>query len=146
AVADELVRVCRPGGVVGMINFTPEGLGGDFFGVIARHAPPPPGSQPPVLWGSEPHVQELFGDRVVLETTRAEYVESAATPEDYCELFRTTFGPMVALRGMLAEHPERLAAFDRDFLEFATRSNRGAHEGPAEYHYEYLLVVARKRG
>jgi hypothetical protein len=52
----------------------------------------------------------------------------------------------VAVCASLAAQPERATAFDRDFLEFATRSNRGARDGPAEYHYEYLLVVARKRG
>ena len=72
AVADELVRVCRPGGTIGMINFTPEGLAGEFFELFGRHAPPPPpGALPPVLWGSEAHVRELFGDGVgSLELTR----------------------------------------------------------------------------
>ena len=147
-VADELLRVCRPGGTIGMLNFTPEGLAADFFGVFAPYMPPPPpGALPPVMWGREDHVRELFGDRVTsLETTRREYVETAARPHDYCEFFKETFGPAVALYASLADQPERAAALDRDFLEFATRSNQGASEGPAEYHYEYLLVVARKRG
>jgi 2-polyprenyl-6-hydroxyphenyl methylase/3-demethylubiquinone-9 3-methyltransferase len=147
-VADELLRVCRPGGTIGMINFTPEGLGADFFGVLAPYMPPPPlGALPPVMWGSEEHVRELFGDRVgSLEMTRKEYVEAAASPRDYCEFFKATFGPAIALYASLADQPERAVALDRAFLEFATRSNRGASEGPAEYHYEYLLVVARKRG
>ena len=64
AVADELLRVCRPGGTIGMLNFTPEGGVGEFFGVLAPYMPaPPPGALPPVLWGSEQHVRELFGDR-----------------------------------------------------------------------------------
>jgi ubiquinone/menaquinone biosynthesis C-methylase UbiE len=148
AVADELVRVCRPGGTIGMINFTPEGLAADFFGVLAPYMPPPsPGALPPLIWGSEEHVRELFGDRVEsLEMTRREYVERAASPRDYCEFFKVTFGPAVAIYASLADQPERAAALDRDFLEFATRSNRGASDGPAEYHYEYLLVVARRRG
>ncbi len=148
AVADELVRVGRPGGTIGMLNFTPEGLGADFFGVLAPYGPPPPpGALLPVMWGSEEHVRELFGDRVgSLEMTRREYVERAASPLDYREFFKATFGPAVAIYASLADQPERAAALDRDFLEFATRSNRGASDGPAEYHYEYLLVVARKRG
>ncbi len=147
-VADELLRVCRPGGTVGMANFTPEGLGADFFGVFAPYAPAPPrGALPPVLWGSEEHVRELFGDRVAaLEMTRKEYVEKAASPREYREFFKETFGPAVAIYASMADQPERAAALDRDFLEFATRSNRGAPDGPAEYHYEYLLVVAHKRG
>jgi ubiquinone/menaquinone biosynthesis C-methylase UbiE len=148
AVADELLRVCRPGGTIGMINFTPEGLAGDFFALFGEYAPPPPpGALPPVMWGSEEHVRELFGDRVVsLHTTRREYVERAASPRAYCELFNQTFGPAVAIRAGLVDQPERAAAFDRDFLGYATRSNSGPPEGPAEYRYEYLLVVARKRG
>lgn len=149
AAADELLRVCRPGGTIGMLNFTPEGLAAEFFGIFAPYAPaPPPGALPPVLWGSEEHVRELFGDRVAsLELTRKEYVErSPGGPIGYCEFFETHFGPVVALYASLADRPDRAAALDREFLEFATRSNRGAPEGPAEYHYEYLLVVARKRG
>lgn len=58
AVADELIRVCRAGGTIAMINFTPEGNAADFFGALAPHAPPPPrGALPPVLWGSENHVR-----------------------------------------------------------------------------------------
>jgi SAM-dependent methyltransferase len=145
-VADELLRVCRPGGTIGMLNFTPEGLAADFFGTFAAYMPPPPpGALPPVLWGSEEHVRELFGDRVEwLELTRREYVERAASPGDYCEFFKQTFGPALAISASLADQPERAAAFDRDFLEFAERSNRGAPDGPAEYHYEYQLVIVRK--
>jgi 2-polyprenyl-6-hydroxyphenyl methylase/3-demethylubiquinone-9 3-methyltransferase len=149
AVADELVRVCRPGGTIGMLNYTPEGLAAEFFGVFAPYAPaPPPQAPPPVLWGSEEHVRELFGDRVSsLELARKEYVErSAGGPRAYCDLFKATFGPVVALYASLADRPDRAAALDREFLEFATRSNRGAPDGPAEYVYEYLLVVARTRG
>jgi ubiquinone/menaquinone biosynthesis C-methylase UbiE len=144
-VADEIVRVCRPGGTIGMANFTPEGLAGEFFGLFAEYAPPPPpGALPPVLWGSEQHVRELFRDRVAsLELTRRTYVERAASPAAYVELFVTCFGPIVALR---AELGERAADFDRDFVEFAERANRGPADGQAEYPYEYLLVVARTAG
>jgi ubiquinone/menaquinone biosynthesis C-methylase UbiE len=147
AVADEMLRVCRPGGTIGMLNFTPEGLITDFFGALAPHMPPPsPGSLPPALWGDEDHVRELFGDRVEsLEMTRRHYVERADTPVDYREFFKETFGPVVALYASYADDPDTLAALDRDFLEFATRTNSGPSEGPAEYHYEYLLVVARKK-
>lgn len=145
AVADEMLRVCRPGGTIGLINFTPEGLISEFFDALAPYAPPPPpGALPPPLWGSEEHVRELFGDRLdSLQMTRGEYVEKAADPGAYRELFKATFGPVVAIYSSLADQPDRLAALDHDLLEFATRANRGAPDGPAEYHYEYLLVVAR---
>ncbi len=148
AVADELLRVCRPGGTIGMVNFTPEGLAAEFFEAFARYAPaPPPDAQPPILWGSEEHVRELFGDAVEsLELTRREYAERAESPRAYIELFNETFGPIIALRELLRDEPDRAAALDREAMEFATRENRGAPGGPAEYSYEYLLVVARKRG
>lgn len=146
AVADELLRVCRPGGTIGMINFTPEGLISDFFGTLAPYMPPPPpGALPPAAWGSEEHVRELFGDRVEsLQMSRRRYVERAERPEAYVQLFKRTFGPVVATYASLAEEPERLAALDRDFLGFARSANSGQPEGPAEYRYEYLLVVARR--
>lgn len=146
AVADELLRVCRPGGTIGMLNFTPEGLISDFFGALAPYMPPPPpGALPPPLWGSEDHVRELFGDGVsTLEMTRRSYIERAGDPVAYREFFKDTFGPVVSLYESLSSDPERVAALDRDFLEFTTRTNSGPPEGPAEYRYEYLLVVARR--
>jgi ubiquinone/menaquinone biosynthesis C-methylase UbiE len=147
-VADELLRVCRPGGTIGMLNFTPDGLGADFFGTLARYMPPPPpGARPPLLWGDEGHVRELFGDRVAsLRLSRQAYVERAPTPRDYRDFFKQTFGPAVAIYASLAAQPESVAALDREFLDFTARANTGAAGGPAEYRYEYLLVVARKAG
>ncbi len=143
-VADELLRVCRPGGTIGMLNFTPEGLAAGFFGVFAPYMPPPPPEAlPPVMWGSEEHVRELLGDQAgSLDMTRRTYVERAADPAAYCELCKETFGPVIAVYGSL--EPERAAELDRRFLEFARRANQGPPEGPAELHYEYLLVVARR--
>ena len=142
AVANELVRVCRAGGTIGMANFTPAGGVGEFFDVFAPYLPaPPPDAAPPVLWGDEAHARELFGDRVAsLELERRWLVErSAGGPREYCDFYRETFGPAVAAYGS-----DRADELDRDFLAFATGMNRGAAEGPSEYHYEYLLVVATK--
>jgi 2-polyprenyl-6-hydroxyphenyl methylase/3-demethylubiquinone-9 3-methyltransferase len=143
-VADELMRVCRPGGTIGLMAFTPEGMGGEFFRLLAPYMPaPPPGASPPLLWGDEAHVRYLFGDRVEsLTMTRRTYVERAASPQDYCALFKGTFGPLVAVRADLRRTPERLAEFDRRFLEAVVRWNAGA-VGPLAIPYEYLLVIAR---
>src|SRR3954471_5680831 len=65
AAADELVRVCRPGGRIGLISWTPTGFIGQLFATMKPYvAPPPPGAQPPPLWGDIEHVRELLGDRV----------------------------------------------------------------------------------
>jgi ubiquinone/menaquinone biosynthesis C-methylase UbiE len=147
AVADEMLRVCRKGGKIGMINFTPEGLAGEFFGLFADYAPPPPaGAQPPVLWGAEDHVRELFGNGVdELELSRRHYVErSPGGPGAYRDFFKETFGPMIGLYASLEDQPDRAKALDRDFLDFATRANQGPPGGAAEYSYEYLLVVGRR--
>lgn len=146
AVADEMVRVCRPGGTIGTLNFKPKGLAADFFELLGRYAPPPPphaGS--PLDWGREEHVRGMLGDRVEsVEATEGTYVEQiTGGPVAYCDLFRTTFGPVIAIRTGLESDPDAAASFDRDFLAFATGGNHGAPGGPAEYPYPYLLVVAR---
>lgn len=146
-VANELLRVCRPGGTIGMINFTPEGRGGEFFRLLAPDAPPPPpGAPSPLMWGTEDHVRQLFGHGAEsLEMTRREYIERAASPRAYLNLFTRTFGPMVAISASLAANPERAAALEQDFLDFVTRNDRGTPGGPVQISYEYLLIVARKR-
>ena len=143
AVADELLRVCRAAGTIGLASFTPDGGVGEFFGVLAPYLPaPPPDALSPVLWGDEEHVRGLFGDRAELELTRQWLVErSAGGPREYCDFYRETFGPAVAAYA----DPDRAAAVDHDFLAFAERMNRGRPKGPSEYHYEYLRTVARKR-
>jgi len=147
AVAGELIRVCRHGGTIGMANFTPDRTGGAFFALVGRYLPPPPdGSLSPLLWGDEAHVRRLFGHRTAsLELTRRTYVERSASPQAYAELFRATFGPIVALRAGLAGDPVRAAAFDRELDEFAARYDQGAAGVGAEYPYDYLLVIAHKR-
>ena len=148
AVADEMLRVCRSGGTIGMINFVPEGTGGEFFELLGRFAPPPPaGALPPILWGDQDHVRTLFGDGVAsLDLIRRQYVEtlsgSSRTGEDYVAFYKETFGPIIAIYSGL--EPARRAEFDRDFLDFATRRNQGTPEA-AEYHYDYLLVLAKAR-
>ncbi len=92
-------------------------------------------------------MRELFGDRLAsLELTRRSYVErSPGDPIAYCDFFKDTFGPVVGLYAEPHRAAGPAAALDRDFLEFATRSNQGPPGGPAEYRYEYLLVVGRRR-
>lgn len=147
AVADELVRVCRPGGRIGMMNFAPDGIIAEFFELFGPYAPPPPANaQPPTLWGDEAHLRSLFGDRITsLQLTPHELVERhPGTPADYWAFYQQTFGPVVGLREQLRSDPARLAAFDRDCLDFVTRANSGSATGPCEYRYGCVVVVARR--
>jgi ubiquinone/menaquinone biosynthesis C-methylase UbiE len=148
ATASELLRVCRPGGVIGMMNFAPVGAAGDFFRLLAEYAPPPPpDTLPPLLWGTEDHVRSLFGERTrSLDTRQQQYVETASSSREYFDLFRYSFGPMVAIHAALSNEPDRSAALDDAFRRFIMRWNRGTAQGGVQIPYEYLLVVARKGG
>ncbi|MFG1942234.1 class I SAM-dependent methyltransferase [Nonomuraea sp. NPDC048826] len=144
AVADELLRVCRPGGVVGMANWTPDGSAGDFFRVVGRHAPPPPPGDSPLDWGVPQHVRDLLARPGVTVETRVEEVPVAfgGSPRDLHALYRDHFPPVVAVRAAL--DAEGAAAFDADLLAFFTTENRAAAGEPVDIAYEYLLVLATK--
>jgi len=149
AVADELLRVCRPGGTIGMANFTPNGIAAEFFGVLGPYLPPPPAEAPsPLLWGDEAHVRKLFGGRVSsLAATERELVETVpGPPADFCDFYRQTFGPVIAAFASVEVDPDRSAALGREFLQFVEKANVGRANGPTELRFEYLLVRARKKG
>lgn len=146
-VADELARVCRPGGTVGMLNWTPEGMIGALFRAIGPFAPPPPpGAQPPPLWGSEDHLRELFGDSVEWRTLERDVLEIAAfdRPADYVDHFKGRYGPTLAARAN-AVKTGREVEFDQTLDEFAEEWNRGGPDA-ARFEKEYLLAVGTRRG
>jgi SAM-dependent methyltransferase len=142
AVADEFVRVCRPGGTIGMLCWTPEGMIGALFRTMGPYAPPPPpGAQPPPLWGSEEHLRELFGDRVdfgTLERTMLE-VTAFADPHDYGEHFKEKYGPTIVARAN-AVGDGREAEFDAALDDFCDEWNLGSDTG-ARFDQEYLTAV-----
>jgi len=145
ASADELVRVTRSGGTIGLLSWTPEGFIGQMFATMKPYAAPPaPGAQPPPLWGSEAHLRGLFGDRVTgIEARRQELVVDAfATPEEYREYFKRTYGPTIAAYRVIADDPEKVAALDRDLADLATRF--GLADGERTMRWEYLLFTARR--
>ena len=146
SVADELVRVARPGGRIALLCWTPEGMIGALFRAMGPFAPaPPPGAQSPPLWGSEEHQAELFGDRVELERSERGILEITAfeRPGDYADHFRTKYGPTLAARAN-AERTARLDEFDRVLDEFAVEWNLGEAEA-ARFEKEYLITVWAKR-
>jgi SAM-dependent methyltransferase len=145
--ADELLRVCRPGGTVGMVNWTPAGFVGRLFATMGPFAPPPPpGAQPPPLWGDAEHVRALFGDRVTdLDLRTATVVfDHCADPLEFREYWKSRYGPTIAAYRFNAADPERTAALDAAFLEFLTGANRGGPGERARYEAEYLLVSGRR--
>jgi SAM-dependent methyltransferase len=143
--ADELVRVCRPGGTIGLLSWTPEGFIGQMFAAMKPYAPPPPpGAQPPPLWGHVDHVRELFGDRVNFGSLVQQdvVIDQFATPRDFVDFFKANYGPTIAVYRAIADDPARVAALDRDLLALAERFDRGS-EGTV-LDWEYLLVTATR--
>jgi SAM-dependent methyltransferase len=143
--ADELVRVCRPGGTIGLISWTPSGFIGQMFATMKPYAPPPPpGAQPPPLWGSEDHVRELLGDRVeqVRTETRALPVTHYATPEAFRDYFKINYGPTISAYRFIADDPGRVAALDQDLAELGRRFDVGTDSFVLDW--EYLLFTARR--
>ncbi|KUH85377.1 hypothetical protein AU186_01140 [Mycobacterium sp. GA-1999] len=145
--ADEMLRVVRPGGTIGMINWTPQGFIGNLFATMKPYAPPPPpGAGPPPLWGDEDHVRALLGDRVAEATMRKQTVrlEHCATPAEFREYWKRNYGPTIAAYKFNADDPERIEALDADFLAFLQKWNTG-DDSRALWEAEYLVVTAVKR-
>lgn len=145
ASADELVRVCRPGGTIGVLSWTPGGLIGQMFATMKPYAPPPPpGVQPPPLWGSEEHVRDLFGAQVaaveaVPQSLTVDRFVDAVELRDY---FKSRYGPTIAAYRTLAGDVQRAAALDDDLIELIRRHDRGGDSLVLDW--EYLLFTARK--
>jgi SAM-dependent methyltransferase len=145
AAADELVRVCRPGGTIGLLSWTPEGMIGDLFRTMGQfNPPPPPGVQPPPLWGGEDHVQELLGDRVDFTSMTRHTLEITAfeRPGDYVDHFVRNYGPTIVAQGN-ARRAERLREFDEALAGLAGAWNRGTTRR-ARFEKEYLLAVGTR--
>jgi SAM-dependent methyltransferase len=144
-VADQLVRVCRPGGTIGLMSWTPEGMIGGLFKAMGPYAPPPPpGAQPPPLWGSEEHVRELFGDRVEWRTMERDMLDITAfeRPRAYGEHFKAKYGPTIVARAN-AEKTGRVDEFDEVLNRFSEEWNLGTPD-EARFEQEYLIAVGTR--
>ena len=143
--ADELVRVCRPGGTIGLLSWTPEGMIGGLFRTIGPFAPPPPaGATPPPKWGSEEHVQELLGGRVDFTTMERHILEVTAfdRPADFAEHFKERYGPAIAAQANAAKNG-REAEIHEAIDAFFEASNLGTPDN-ARFELEYLVSVGKR--
>jgi ubiquinone/menaquinone biosynthesis C-methylase UbiE len=141
--ASELARVCRPGGKIGLANWTPESFVGQIFKTIGKYIPPAPSIKSPGLWGTKARLHELF-DKTAKEihTTRREFVFRYHSPTHWIEVFRTYYGPMNKTFGAL--DAEKQFAFTRDLLALMESRNRSGDRTlvlPSEY---LEVVIDRK--
>ncbi len=137
--ADELVRVTRSGGKIGLACWTPTGMVGSLFKTVSKWAPPPAGVKPATLWGTPEHLAALFGDRVEwVSLEKKNYVFRYFTPDHFSEWFRLHYGPITRLAGTLSG--DDLNRFAADLAEVPVPFNK-ADDGTVAAPSEYLEAV-----
>ena len=141
--ADELVRVCRPGGTIGVLSWTPDGFIGQLFATMKPYAPPPPpGASPAPIWGSVEHVRTLFGDRVeeFVAHQQALVVDRFATGAEFRDFMKANYGPTIAVYRFIAADAAKVTDLD---TEMAALGDRFLADGVMPW--EYLIVTAKRR-
>jgi ubiquinone/menaquinone biosynthesis C-methylase UbiE len=142
--AAELVRVCRPGGTIALASWTPDGFIGELFRTVAAHVPPPAGLKSPMLWGTEAHLHELFGDGIAsLEITERTFTWRFQSAEDFVRFFREWYGPTVKAFAAL-ENDARDALF-ADLTSLARRFDRLDGERAIAIPASYTEAIAVTR-
>ena len=141
--AEELLRVCRPGGKIGLVNWTPDSYIGNMFRTHGKHVPTPPGIKPPPLWGTEERLRELLGEGVAsLEVTRRTYMFRYLSAGHFVEFFRSYYGPTLkAFEALDPDGQEALAKDLKELLEYWNISGDATLIVPSDY----LEVVAVRR-
>ena len=141
--AAEMARVCRPGGRIGLANWTPESFIGQLFKTLGRHLPPPPGVQSPSLWGVESHLRSLFGDSAgAITATPRQFNFRYRSAAHFIDVFRTWYGPVH--KAFAALPADKALALEHDMTELLDRLNR-AGTGSLVVPSEYLEVVIARR-
>jgi len=140
--ARELVRVCKPGGVIGTVNWTPTGFIGEMLRTVSGYVSPPPGVQPPTLWGTEAHERDLFAGRVSdLSCTTRTVTQRFPSAAFFADFFVGNYGP--TLKALESLDVDGRRAFRDDLVALGERSNR-AEDGTLVCEWEYLVAIATK--
>ncbi len=142
--AAELLRVTRPGGTIALGSWTPDGFIGELFRTVGRHVPPPAGVQSPMLWGTEAHLRELFGEGIAsLEVTERTFTFRFRSPEEFVSFFRIWYGP--TLKAFAALEGDARDALERDLTDLARRWDRLEDDGATAIPATYVEAVAVTR-
>ena len=139
--AHELLRVCRPGGRIGLANWTPDGFAGQLGSLFGSYLPFSPGLKPPVLWGTEGRLRELLGAGD-LRVARRLFVFRYRSARHYLEILKTQLGP--TREAFLALDPEKQEKLTGDVLDLVGRFNR-SNDGTMIVPSDYLEVVVTGR-
>ncbi|WP_255171571.1 class I SAM-dependent methyltransferase [Natrononativus amylolyticus] len=138
--ASELLRVCKPGGTIGLASPVPEGWSGDWFAVHARYAPPPPDVQSPLLWGTDDRLEELLGSGTrSIESERRTALQYYRSIDHAVSVFSTYFGPTI--RALELSDPKTRERLRDDLEDVFTRYNRTS-DGTAIVENRYLETTA----
>lgn len=141
--AAEMLRVCKPGGKIGMANWTPDGFIGQVFKAVGKHMPPPAGVRSPILWGTRARLDELFGAQAsAIEAPPRDFIFRYRSAQHWIDVFRSYYGPV--LKAFAALPVDGQAALLADITALIGRFNT-AKDGTIVVPGEYLEVVIVKR-
>lgn len=140
--ANELKRVCRPGGKIGMANWTPDSLIGQLFKIIGKYVPPAAGIRPPTLWGDKAHLDILFGSNATVAAEKKNFVFRYKSTKHWIEIFRNYYGPV--LKAFAAIDPAARVTLEADLIALLDKFNT-AKDGTLVIPCEYLEVVVNKK-